>query len=67
MWNEVLNFMNYEVGSMWRKWDLHVHTPESILNNQFGSDWDVYFYSLVTKAIKDNIYVYSPECRHICV
>lgn len=49
--------MNYEVGSMWRKWDLHVHTPESILNNQFGSDWDVYFYSLVTKAIKDNIYV----------
>ena len=33
---------------MWRKWDLHVHTPASILNNQFrrtdsgGPDWEAY-------------------------
>lgn len=29
------------VGSEWRRWDLHVHTPDTILNNQFG-DWDEY-------------------------
>jgi energy-coupling factor transporter ATP-binding protein EcfA2 len=31
----------YEKGSEWRRWDLHVHTPSTILNNQFGS-WDEY-------------------------
>lgn len=25
-------------GSQWRKWDLHVHTPATRLNNQFRSD-----------------------------
>ncbi len=28
---------NYEKGSEWRKWDLHVHTPES---NGFKGNWD---------------------------
>jgi hypothetical protein len=28
-------------GSIWRRWDLHVHTPETILNNQFGN-WEEY-------------------------
>ncbi|HET6845033.1 MAG TPA: hypothetical protein VFK06_25610 [Candidatus Angelobacter sp.] len=28
-------------GSEWRRWDLHVHTPGTILNNQFG-DWEEY-------------------------
>ena len=28
-----------ERGSIWRRWDLHVHTPDTVLNNQFGS-WD---------------------------
>src|SRR5258708_37657276 len=28
-------------GSEWRRWDLHVHTPDTILNNQFGN-WDEY-------------------------
>ncbi len=26
-------------GSEWRRWDLHIHTPGTALNNQFG-DWD---------------------------
>ena len=26
---------NYSVGSIWRRWDLHIHTPYSSLNNQF--------------------------------
>ena len=25
----------YPKGSEWRKWDLHVHSPFSILNNQY--------------------------------
>lgn len=38
----------YEVGSVWRKWDLHVHSPLSILNNRFPKledgvpDWESY-------------------------
>ena len=28
-------------GSEWRRWDLHIHTPGTALNNQFG-DWDEY-------------------------
>lgn len=28
-------------GSEWRRWDLHVHTPDTALNNQFG-DWEEY-------------------------
>ncbi len=42
----------YRRGSEWRRWDLHVHTPYSILNNQFGSDFDTYVVSLFTKAIE---------------
>lgn len=30
--------MDYNQGSIWRKWDFHVHTPYSILNNGFGFD-----------------------------
>ena len=29
----------YAAGSEWRKWDLHVHTPSSIVNG-YGGDWD---------------------------
>ncbi|WP_214777998.1 TrlF family AAA-like ATPase [Exiguobacterium sp. s22] len=27
-------------GSVWRKWDLHLHTPGTALNDQFNSDWE---------------------------
>ncbi|HHX7182331.1 hypothetical protein PDJ82_20425 [Bacillus cereus group sp. TH43LC] len=33
-------------GSYWRKWDLHVHSPSSILNSQFGDDWERYINTL---------------------
>jgi hypothetical protein len=39
-------------GSTWHKWDLHIHSPLSALNNQFpklsdGSpDWDSYLGAL---------------------
>ncbi|HUU15861.1 MAG TPA: hypothetical protein VMW72_01825 [Sedimentisphaerales bacterium] len=36
--------MNYSRGSIWRKWDLHVHTPASIVNQYTGANenekWD---------------------------
>lgn len=37
----------YKSGSRWRKWDLHVHTPQTKLNDQFATDdgsdvWDLY-------------------------
>src|ERR1035437_6249567 len=40
-------------GSTWAKWDMHVHTPCSALNNQFpklatngGPDWEPYISAL---------------------
>jgi len=45
----------YPKGSEWRKWDLHVHTPASVLNNAFGSDWDVYVKNLFTILLAKQI------------
>ncbi|MFO0577436.1 MAG: hypothetical protein U1A78_25810 [Polyangia bacterium] len=42
-------------GSEWRRWDLHVHTPASVLNNQFGNNWDQYIHRLFTRAIENGI------------
>jgi hypothetical protein len=47
----------YPKGSEWRKWDLHVHTPASVLNNGFGSDWDVYVKNLFTILLNKKIAV----------
>jgi len=48
--------VKYNTGSLWRKWDLHVHSPASALSNHFeGSTdkekWSSYIAAL--KAIKD--------------
>lgn len=54
--------MNSEYGSEWRKWDFHVHTPYSILNNQFGMNAndpcavDEYVKQLFTKAIEKEVW-----------
>ena len=38
---ENLKMTNYPRGSEWRRWDLHIHTPETLLNNQYdNNDWD---------------------------
>lgn len=42
-------------GSQWKKWDFHVHTPASVLNSQFGNNWDDYVSNLFKKAIEKNI------------
>lgn len=54
--------MNSPYGSIWRKWDFHVHTPYSILNNQFGcnaeksEDFDKYVQVLFSKALEKEVY-----------
>ena len=30
-----MGYSNFKRGSEWRKWDLHVHTPETKKNDQF--------------------------------
>jgi hypothetical protein len=47
----------YPKGSEWRRWDLHVHTPCSVLNNGFGSDWDAYVKNLFTILLAKQIAV----------
>ncbi|MBW7885769.1 MAG: hypothetical protein H3C34_24685, partial [Caldilineaceae bacterium] len=47
-------------GSTWNKWDFHLHTPYSILNNQFGdpnddSTWERYVQAIEEKAAALNI------------
>lgn len=42
-------------GAEWHKWDLHVHTPASVLKNDFGDNWDEYVVNLFRKAISENI------------
>ncbi len=54
--------MNSPYGSIWRKWDFHVHTPYSILNNKFGcnaeepKDFDRYVQVLFSKALEKDVY-----------
>lgn len=58
--------MFIERGSTWNRWDFHVHTPYSILNNQFGfnpdpkwktdiAEFDNYVKTLFTKAVEKGI------------
>ncbi len=57
--------MSFELGSVWRKWDLQVHTPYSVLNHgDFGNGYsendkkvEKYIYKLITKAIQSDIKV----------
>lgn len=44
-------------GSEWRKWDLHIHTPESGMANEFEKNWDQYVISLFTTAIQQEVAV----------
>src|SRR6185437_10003954 len=44
--------MRLHRGSTWHKWDLHIHSPLSLLNNQFPhlaggkADWEAYISKL---------------------
>jgi ABC-type lipoprotein export system ATPase subunit len=47
----------YPRGSEWRRWDLHVHTPYSALNNGFGDDFDAYAKCVFEAALERQIAV----------
>ena len=57
--------MNNVRGSLWNRWDFHVHTPYSLLNNGYGFDpnavttmpdpFDEYVKILFTKAVEAGI------------
>lgn len=48
----------YPNGSEWRRWDLHVHTPESKLGSSFpGIAWEAYISELEKVAEQQNISV----------
>lgn len=48
---------NSPKGSLWRKWDLHVHTPHSHLHQNFGHDFDSYAKQLFRRAVANDIWV----------
>lgn len=33
---------NCSSGALWRRWDPHLHAPGTLLNDQFGGDWNGY-------------------------
>ncbi len=33
-------------GSEWRRWDPHIHAPGTLLNDEFGGDWEGYLQAL---------------------
>jgi len=49
--------IEFPKGSEWRKWDLHVHTPYSYLNNGFGDDFNQYLRDLITSAYDSRVFV----------
>jgi ABC-type lipoprotein export system ATPase subunit len=42
-------------GSEWRRWDLHVHSPYSSLNSEFGPDFEAYAIRLLEAAAANGI------------
>lgn len=65
--------MNYSRGSMWRKWDLHVHTPDSLVQNYSGDNdaaWDRYITELEAlppefKVIGINDYIFIDGYKRV--
>jgi energy-coupling factor transporter ATP-binding protein EcfA2 len=55
--NKKINKISYPEGSSWRKWDLHIHCPDDVLNNQFDGKnndekWDKYIEKLESSNIE---------------
>ncbi len=50
-----MNHKTFQRGSEWGKWDLHIHMPSSVLNNNFGSEWDIYVQNMFKSAIENKV------------
>jgi ABC-type lipoprotein export system ATPase subunit len=65
--------MNEPRGSLWKKWDLHVHTPESVFNNYSGPEsWEKFIRELEElppefKVIGINDYIFLDGYKRILV
>ena len=65
--------MNYPRGSVWHKWDLHVHTPCSIVNHYGGNNdkvWERYITDLENlppdyKVVGVNDYIFIDGYRRL--
>jgi ABC-type lipoprotein export system ATPase subunit len=66
--------MNYAVGSLWNKWDLHVHTPASLTHcykpGAGGDPWDVFIKALAAlppefKVLGINDYLFVDGYRRV--
>jgi len=63
--------MNDPRGSLWRKWDLHVHTPDSLVHNYSGPDpWDRFLSDIEAlppefKVIGINDYIFLTGYKRI--
>lgn len=51
------NLEKNTTGNIWRKWDLHVHTPKAIFNNQFGGDNETVWDKFVSEIEQSDIEV----------
>jgi hypothetical protein len=51
----------FDRGSEWRRWDLHVHTPESALANHYG-DWPSYIDALEAKGVGVSVIGITDYC-----
>ena len=45
-------YTEYKEGSKWIKCDFHIHTPCSVLNNQFGDNFEEYDKKMLRKALE---------------
>ena len=43
------SILSISTGSQWRRWDPHIHTPDTLLNDQFD-DWESYLQKLENSA-----------------
>ncbi len=63
--------MNNPKGSLWHKWDLHIHTPESLIHNYTGNaPWDRFLNELEAlppefKVIGINDYIFLDGYKRI--
>jgi hypothetical protein len=54
-----------EQGSVWRRWDPHIHAPGTVLNDQFGSGeeaWDQYLQRIEASAPRINALGVTDYC-----
>src|SRR5438874_2334542 len=42
--------MGFQVGSIWRRWDPHIHTPDSVLHDNYAGGWDPFIAALESQA-----------------